>query len=400
MLFQQARRQEDLALRAQDREEERRFRLQLAGASRAPAAPAASPPPFAGSGMEAQANNIVLRLAPSIRDGTATPEDQALYQRAWQTLSEGQIQFVNDPNDPTGNRQVPVRIPRDMGDLPPPRRQQMPATPQGVAAPVSQPGGPSGAVAPQDAPLVQGPRASLVPAMEPPDATAMPVLPNAIPGLERTRTAPQQTPWDWRLTPGGTAQPLPGGPAARAAEREDRATAAREEQTQRQGNLVTQEVDRVLNVMNTSTLPTTGFGGWVLRNLPGTAANDINNLLDTIRAESAFGRLQQMREASPTGGALGQVTERELQLLQATIGSLEQSQSGQQFRDNLNRVYNTYLDIIHGRGNGPERRRLSFEEQPQGPRRGPVRVRTPEEARRLPSGTSILLPDGSRGIVP
>jgi hypothetical protein len=39
MLFQQARDQEERALRLQDREEERRFRLQLAGASRAPVEP-------------------------------------------------------------------------------------------------------------------------------------------------------------------------------------------------------------------------------------------------------------------------------------------------------------------------------------------------------------------------
>jgi hypothetical protein len=268
-----------------------------------------------------------------------------------------------------------------------------PSAPGAVPAATAQP-----QTAPQ-APLVQGPRASLVPAMEPPDATAMD-------GQGRVRVEqlmpgrPQQTPWDWRLTPGGTAQPLPGGPAARAAEREDRATAAREEQTQRYGNVVMQEVDRIFNTMDRATLPTTGFGGWLLRNLPGTAANDINKLLDTVRAESSFSRLQQMREASPTGGALGQVAVQELELLKATIGSLEQSQTAQQFRDNLNRVHNIYLDIIHGRGNGPERRRLSFEEQPQGQQRGPVRVRTPEEARRLPSGTSILLPDGSRGVVP
>lgn len=31
---------------------------------------------------------------------------------------------------------------------------------------------------------------------------------------------------------------------------------------------------------------------------------------------------------------------------------------------------------------------------------GPVRVRSPEEARRLPSGTQIILPDGSPGTVP
>ena len=193
MLFQQAQRREDLALRMQDREEERRFRERELAARRAPAAPAAPPPPFAGNSMEAQANNILLRLAPSIRDGTATPEDQALYQRAWQALSEGQIQFVNDPNDPTGNRQVPVRIPRDMGDLPPPRRQQAPAAPQGMTAPVSQPEVPPSVAAPQVGATVPTQAQDAAP----------------VPGYDRTRPPPPG--YQWSLA--GRLEPIPGGPA-------------------------------------------------------------------------------------------------------------------------------------------------------------------------------------------
>jgi hypothetical protein len=68
-----------------------------------------------------------------------------------------------------------------------------------------------------------------------------------------------------------------------------------------------------------------------------------------------------MRQASPTGGALGSVTERELDLLQNSMGSLEQSQSKAQFLHNLRRVKNIYHDVIHGPGNGP-REKLSYED--------------------------------------
>ena len=44
-----------------------------------------------------------------------------------------------------------------------------------------------------------------------------------------------------------------------------------------------------------------------------------------------------MRANSPTGSALGNVTERELALLQATWGSLQQAQSKEQFEANLDR---------------------------------------------------------------
>ena len=45
-----------------------------------------------------------------------------------------------------------------------------------------------------------------------------------------------------------------------------------------------------------------------------------------------------MRENSPTGGALGQVTERELAFLQSVEGSLDQAQSEDQLRQILQRL--------------------------------------------------------------
>jgi hypothetical protein len=45
-----------------------------------------------------------------------------------------------------------------------------------------------------------------------------------------------------------------------------------------------------------------------------------------------------MRENSPTGGALGQVSDIENRLLQATLGSLEQAQSLPQFVQNLQQL--------------------------------------------------------------
>jgi hypothetical protein len=68
-----------------------------------------------------------------------------------------------------------------------------------------------------------------------------------------------------------------------------------------------------------------------------------------------------MRAASPTGGALGAVTVEELKMLQAAGGSVEQSQSATQLKDNLRRYKNTWLDIVHGEGKGPKREELTFQ---------------------------------------
>jgi hypothetical protein len=82
---------------------------------------------------------------------------------------------------------------------------------------------------------------------------------------------------------------------------------------------------------------TTGFLGAVGSYVPGTPQFDLAANLRTIQADAAFDRLQQMRDASKTGGALGQVSERELGLLSAARSAVEQAQSGGQFKENLTR---------------------------------------------------------------
>ena len=62
-----------------------------------------------------------------------------------------------------------------------------------------------------------------------------------------------------------------------------------------------------------------------------------------------------MREESPTGGALGQVSELELITLQATLGSLDMDQSEPQLLENLDRlskIYQEMLDKIARTGDG------------------------------------------------
>lgn len=70
----------------------------------------------------------------------------------------------------------------------------------------------------------------------------------------------------------------------------------------------------------------------------GQGAADLGAELDTIAANLGFEALQAMRDASPTGGALGQVTERELALLQATVSSLKQTQDPMRLQASLLRI--------------------------------------------------------------
>ncbi len=83
---------------------------------------------------------------------------------------------------------------------------------------------------------------------------------------------------------------------------------------------------------------TTGLLGSGLAKIAGTPAYDLQANLATVKANIGFDRLQEMRDNSPTGGALGQVSEMENRLLQAVWGNLEQSQSKEQFIENLDLV--------------------------------------------------------------
>ena len=98
---------------------------------------------------------------------------------------------------------------------------------------------------------------------------------------------------------------------------------------------------------------TAGLGGSLLSNLAGTDAADLSKLLESVKANAGFDKLQSMREASPTGGALGQVSNTELGFLQSVFGNLEQSQSPEQLKYNLQLFQYVYNSMIHGEGNHP-----------------------------------------------
>ena len=80
------------------------------------------------------------------------------------------------------------------------------------------------------------------------------------------------------------------------------------------------------------------------RILPGEAA-DLRGAVTTVKSLIGFGALEDMRKASPTGGALGQVSERENTLLQSTIASLDPAQKDKTIIENLNQIKQSFSKI-------------------------------------------------------
>jgi hypothetical protein len=106
-------------------------------------------------------------------------------------------------------------------------------------------------------------------------------------------------------------------------------------QIQNEAGAVMATVDHALKGVSGWTV---GPGGAAFSRLPGSPAKDLQQTLETIKANLGFQKIQAMRDASPTGGALGQVAVQELEMLQKAIASLDNTQSPGQLRQNLEAV--------------------------------------------------------------
>jgi hypothetical protein len=89
--------------------------------------------------------------------------------------------------------------------------------------------------------------------------------------------------------------------------------------------------------------------------IPGTDAANVSADLETVTANVAFNALQAMRDASKTGGALGSIAARELDLLASVQGSVRQSQSPANLKKNLTLIKESqqrFLDAAKAQGGG------------------------------------------------
>lgn len=131
-------------------------------------------------------------------------------------------------------------------------------------------------------------------------------------------------------------------------------------------NVVIEDIGRLKDKIENAPWysPVTGIGGAALSNFPATGRVDAEALKQTISANVGFDRLQQMREASPTGGALGAISERELTTLEAVLGSLSLSQSEGQLVENLDRLNDIYGAILRKAKDYPNANEFGFSDTP------------------------------------
>ena len=96
-------------------------------------------------------------------------------------------------------------------------------------------------------------------------------------------------------------------------------------------------VQTIDELMGQVTNKTVGFGS-LLAGIPTTDATTFRSQLNTLKASIAFGELTAMREASKTGGALGNVSNVELVLLESALAGLDTAQGVQAFQGQLSKA--------------------------------------------------------------
>ena len=100
----------------------------------------------------------------------------------------------------------------------------------------------------------------------------------------------------------------------------------------------------IKEVKDDSDSMSTGIIGSILKRIPTTDAYNMGKKVQTIQANLGFDKLQSMREASPTGGALGQVSERELNFLQSTVANLDPNMGEEEFDKALEKIEEHYAN--------------------------------------------------------
>lgn len=170
----------------------------------------------------------------------------------------------------------------------------------------------------------------------------------------RTEEDKPSIPSGYRMTPDGNLEAIPGGPADPNVEKPiPPAQRAKLEATKRKEEALLSSsesaIDQTVKLIDDILAKrdklggVTGLGSLGAK-IPGTPWADVAAKLDTLRGRSAFGALQRMRAESPTGGALGSVTERELALLQNSEAQLQDTQSPESLARSLQEYRQTLLD--------------------------------------------------------
>lgn len=192
------------------------------------------------------------------------------------------------------------------------------------------------------------------------------------------------SPQGWRI------EPAQGSPLAEEAKRTAKSATVAEGAKEIAGSTIISAADRARNAAKS--MGATGLIGSALSYIPTTEAAEVYRQVDVLKSQAKVENLTAMRAASPTGGALGSVTEKEAEMLAAKSGALDPKSPN--FSRDLDDYELTLLQTIHG----PAAGKAIFDQSRNGVMpvnpAGVATIATDAEYDALPSGTEFVGPDG------
>lgn len=162
----------------------------------------------------------------------------------------------------------------------------------------------------------------------------------------RGKTAEQpKPPAGYRYTQSGDMEAVPGGPADVKATGVFNADTANLESSTSGLNRMATTANELLNHPGLPGIY--GLRG-MIPNAPGSAAANAEAKLNNLKSQVGFSVLQAMRDASKTGGALGNISDAEGKRLEANLAALDKAQGVDQVRDELRKIV-TFTEEAKGR---------------------------------------------------
>lgn len=189
-----------------------------------------------------------------------------------------------------------------------------------------------------------------------------------------------------------TASAIPGSPAAleaqQAASKAAQGGGAKAVST----DTVMTAANEARNLIGRTSTGTLGAG---LAYLPESDAAEVNRQISVMKSIATIETLGAMRAASPTGGALGSVTEKEGAMLAAAAGALDPKSGPERFGKQLDNYERTLLRIIHGPKVGDAIFEQSRDQAKGGGQDGGVpTISSDADYDALPSGATFRDPNG------
>jgi hypothetical protein len=160
---------------------------------------------------------------------------------------------------------------------------------------------------------------------------------------------------------------IPGSKTEQQLLAAEQAKVSAAETTMRAADVVSEDITSLRSLIKNQKFadPVTGVSGAIVGEkggvlAAGSARRTAEERVKTIKANIGFDRLQQMRNESPTGGALGNVSNFEVELLQSVLGSINLNQRPDALLAQLTRLEKIYKEITRKAAAYPNAAKYGF----------------------------------------